>query len=168
MRSSRCSGRTPIALVWAGIPSPGIVGIEAAVTAFERLVRTSDREWDPRHWAMLKSEFRNLLRRAERGALIPVTHVKDIDRGASEFVFEILHNFNVIERGLDDERVSKKVKVRFYVSEPPAHPNAILGLHVHEKEIIPGDHSEENRLQNVEIDVAISYYELGRSTSWGL
>jgi transcriptional regulator with XRE-family HTH domain len=82
-------------------------------------------------------------------------------------VFEIKYDFPVVEL-LDSRRTSRELKSRFYISEPPLFENHFLGLHVHEKVLISTDHSLENELQNIEIDVAIQYYEVGRGDKWGI
>lgn len=169
-RESRCSGKSPLDFAWAGIPQPAALDpIDAAVRTFESLMKApADRFWDPHHWAITKGEFRSLLVRACAGRLIPLTHVKEIDRAAGEHVFEIVYETRVIRVDSAGNRYSERVQVRMYISEPPGYPSHFVGLHVHEKEIIPGDHKRENELQNIEIDVAVNYYELGRPSNWGI
>jgi hypothetical protein len=168
-RSSRCSAGGTLTFAWSGKPSPEAADqIDAAVRTFEDVARTPERIWDPRHWAITRAEFRNLLIRATNGRLIPLTHVKEIDRARREFVFEIKYDFRAISLDAKNKRVGSKVKTRTYTSEPPEFADSFVGLHVHQKIEIPGDNAETNRLQNVEIDVAVRYYELGRPNNWGL
>ena len=169
-RSSRCSGKAPLDFAWAGIPQPSASDpVESAMATFEAMMKSPpDRFWDPRHWAITKAEFRSLLLRACKGNLIPITHVKEIDRAAKEDVFEIVYKTRVIRKDEDEKRHSEKVQIRLYSSEPPAFPAHFVGLHIHEKTILPDDHRRENELQNIEIDVAVRYYDAGRPSNWGI
>jgi hypothetical protein len=138
------------------------------VALFEKLMKRDDLFWEPRHWAIVKSEFKSLLKRATAGSLKPVTHVKDIDRAAKEFVFEIRHDFQVVEIDANGNKTHRKTRVRLYITEPPAHPDHVIGLHLHEKVVVDGDNDETNRLQNIEIDAAVARYNRGRANNWGI
>jgi hypothetical protein len=143
--------------------------IDSALEVFERLVRTPERNWDVREWAMVKAEFKSRLTRACAGHLLPIAQVKAIDRARSEFVFEIKHDFShVTVDPATGARTKEKIRVRLYISEPPGQPTHFLGLHMHEKALLPGDRVQENDLQNIEIDIAVRYYELGRPANWGI
>lgn len=167
---SRCSAGTALTMVWAGIPVPlSTAAIESVLSTFEALVRTSVRNWDIREWAMVKAEFKSRIVRACAGHLIPLDQVKEIDRGRAEYVFEIKHDFVHVNVDLTTgSRTKEKVCVRLYISEPPTEPAHFVALHMHEKTKVPTDHGEENRLQNIEIDIAVRYYELGRPSNWGI
>jgi hypothetical protein len=102
------------------------------------------------------------------GRLKPLAEVAEIDRAANEFVFEIKFDFDAIEIDSNQVRKRVKVKTRTYISEPPAHVDAFTGLHLHEKRIVKGNNHETNRLQNIEIDIAVRYYDMARARSWGL
>lgn len=142
--------------------------VEAALQVFTDLVKTSDREWDPRHFAMTKSEFKFRLNQARKGKLKPLVQVAEIDRGRSEYIFEIKYDFNAIVRDLNGERAVQKARTRLYISEPMSEPDSFVGLHMHDKPDLPGDNPEMNRLQNIEIDIAIRYFDLGSSSRWNL
>jgi hypothetical protein len=166
-RASRCSGGSPVEFIWAGPGAAPSDPIEKVLAHFESLMKRDDLYWEPRHWAITKSELKNLLKRASQGRLKPVVHIKDIDRGAGEFVFEIIYDFNIVRVSADGTRAHKKARVRLYISEPPNYPGQIVGLHLHEK-VVANDNRETNRLQNIEIDKAIQKYKDGRPNNWGI
>lgn len=167
---SRCTQKAPLEFAWAGIGQPTAVdAVEAAVLTFEQLIdNVPGLFWDPRHRAITIAEYRGRLKRGMAGRLEPVTHVKEMDRAREEHVFELIYDFNVIELDANGVRKSRKMKTRTYFSEPPEHPKHFVGLHMHEKILVPHDHGAENDLQNVEVDVAVRYYDLGRATKWGI
>ena len=169
-RASRCSAKSPIAFVWAGNFSfSGETQIDRAVQAFSYvLLLDPSLVWDSNHLGITRQEFRNRVARASNGRLIPVSQVAEIDRAASEFLFEIKYDFNVVFLDGEGNRATRKMRTRFYISEPPTFPNHFVGLHVHEKQIFPNDHSLENAMQNTEIDLAVKYYEAGRGDEWGI
>lgn len=168
-RESRCSAGEDIQFVWAGNPVfTGATSFDRAVKAFSyAIMQVPDLHWEPQHLGITRREFRDRIVRGSHGRLAPVTQVAEIDRAASEFVFENKYDFPVVEiRG--GIRSAGELKSRFYISEPPALEDHFVGLHVYVKTIIPNDHTLENQKQNTEIDVAIQYYDAGRDDQWGI
>jgi len=132
-------------------------------------MRTADRRWNPYAWAMTKSEFTNVLRRAERGDLKPVDEVKEIQRFPQEFLYELRWLYDSVEHvDADGSRVFMPVHVRLYHAEPAVITDALIGLHLHEKVIDPLDAARTRALQNAEIEVAARSYWAGHHSSWGI
>jgi len=126
------------------------------------------RLWNPYSWAMTKSEFRKRLEVATHGGLVPVDHVKEIPRAKGEHLYEIRWDFNVLTLSPAGDRHHDDVQVRLYHSEPVAVLDSIVGLHVHEKQIVHVDRRRTNDLQNIEINTAIKRFHDGRAQRWGI
>ena len=167
-RSSRCSAGGPLVFAYYPVKlTPSEDAIEAAAEEFEELMRRPGRRWSPTSWRLERRRFTRRLEAACAGGLEPVTHVKDIDRGAHEYLFEIRWDIGILEHR-DGRDVHDTVPVRLYHAEPTTMTDVILGLHLHEKEIVDGDTDATNDLQDIEIDKAIKRFHDGRPVKWGI
>lgn len=168
-RPSRCSaGKTLDFAFYPDAPAPTTAAIQAATEAFTRVMQRPGLLWSPYSWPLERRRFTRLLEQACIGALVPVDHVKDIDRGAHEYLFEIRWTIGVLEQGEDGSRRQSSVQVRLYHAEPANAIDIFVGLHLHEKRIVEGDPDATTTLQNHHIDIAIAKFHRGRSTRWGI
>lgn len=165
---SRCTERCAIEYVWYG-GSGGREDIEGAVEALMGAIRAPQRRWNMYNESATRSEFRNRLQKAERGELAPVDHVKDLGRGTRAHLYEIRwQDITVHEQDDAGNTTFAELIVRLYHSEPPALPSLVIGLHAHEKVIVPDDETATRTLQNAEIDAAVQKFFNGLTENWGL
>ncbi|GAA2540739.1 hypothetical protein GCM10009860_21920 [Microbacterium mitrae] len=111
----------------------------------------------------LRGETRARLVALKNGTLTPVRHIKGPMHTVTDIdVYEV--------RSGTDYGEDLTAQVRIYHSEPtslqrPPHGSTIVGLHVHEKAIEPGQ--DPNAAQDVALQIARDHYYEGRSTNWG-
>lgn len=138
-----------------------------------------DRRWSPYNSETTRSEFRGRLREAARGRLRPVDHVKCLDRGEAQCLFEVRWSGVTVqevdrrpEAGKNPDGSLKVIHVdveaRLIHAEPTSLSLAALGLHAHEKVVFPRDRARTRAAQNAEIDIAIGLYRAGLPTRWGV
>lgn len=171
---SRCSSGSPIDFHWFEHgASEDTTHATSAENEFVRVLESEDRYWTGPSLAIARSEFRRLVRRASAGRATPVTHVKAIRDTEHEHLYELRWTISTISLGdvrsdgREPERKGEQWQVRMYHSEPELWPLNFVGLHIHHK-VIAETTAETDRLQDVEIDRAISRYWLGAPTEWGL
>lgn len=171
---SRCSERRALIYWWVS-KDPSESDLDAAVNELMACLEKPGRLWNMYNRGVAKAEFRARLEAAQRGDLIPVEHVKYLDRGSAAWIYEIRWQnitVQVLEPG--GKRRFVKLKVRALHAETPRLPNHLLGLHAHEKIVIVVDGDKEaskratNDAQNAEIDVAVRAYWDGDGSNWGL
>lgn len=164
---SRCCKGVRLDFIWyCDEPSQSHAAVDSVLREFEIVMHRPGLLWSPYSWPMARAEFRKVLLRGMEGDLKPVDHVKKIDPRHNEFLFEIRWPVPALEQLEDGTRVHRDVLVRFYHGEPAELDFTFVGVHLHEKVIVPGDDAATNRLQNIEIEVAISRYLDGVSTLW--
>ncbi|MEG8034238.1 hypothetical protein QP157_02560 [Sphingomonas sp. LR61] len=149
-------------------PEPTPAAIAAAAEEFHELMHRSGWLWSPYNWPLEKRRFTKRLEDACAGTLVPVEHVKDIDRGAHEYLFEIRWKIKVLEQLPDGKRANRSVEVRLYHAEPSTMTDVFVGLHLHEKQIVKGNTRATRDLQDAQIDIAIARFHEGRPVHWGL
>lgn len=162
-RPSNCSGELEVDFYWIDC-DPSDVQIDGAVDALMGAISGPGRVWNPWARAAVEEEFKKRLQRAARGQLRPVDEVKVIDPRPSmpDGLFEIrwkdVRVLELVEAPSAQGKLQRerKVHVRLIEWEPLADIAAV-GLHVHEKEIVKGDKVATRRLQDAEIDVALSH-----------
>lgn len=168
MPISRCSQGTAVAYLWAG-KAADKTHIDAAVDALMAAITNPRRRWNPWNTAIAKAEFKARLRAAERGELEPVDEVKFMTSGKPRRIFEIRwHDITVHEAREDGQVDFLEVNVRAYHAEPAELPQSALGLHAHEKVVVPGGAEAVNEAQNREIQKAAQLFDEGRASKWGL
>lgn len=112
----------------------------------------------------LSSEIEQRLIRAEQGKLKPILEVRRIEGQGAGTIFEI--KWDKLRVSCKDQVTGlfkhELVYVRLYYYQSPnalCHTNLWgVGLWVHEKEIVPHDDEETNRLQDIEISNAAKYH----------
>lgn len=121
----------------------------------------ANRRWNPYAEVYAQREFRSRLLAASRGQLVPVDHVKSIDHPLASEMFEIRwQHVRVTEAGDDGRLRHRAVQVRLLHVEPLELGVVAVGLHAHEKQVIPGDPRKTRQLQDVEIVEAARIYSV--------
>ena len=142
--------------------------VEQTVLDSKQALTCSGVELNPIQEADFEAQIEDRLTLAQDGSLIPVDHVKTIQRNPSIEMFEIRWT---------DISVNRRDRVSGLISQGIAHVRLyyieegfawIVGVHVHEKVIIEGDEEATIELQNVEIDEAIHFVQDHRSEWWGV
>lgn len=168
-RPSRCSAGKPLQFAYyPDAPSLTADAIRAASQKFHDLMHIPGRLWSPFSWPLEARRFAKRLEAACSGDLVPVDHVKDIDRAGQEYLFEIRWDVAVTDRTANGSLQHRSVPVRLYHAEPADLLDMFVGLHVHEKAIVRGDRKATNALQDVEIGVAVGRFWEGRPLRWGI
>lgn len=170
-RVSNCCRGTSVEFYWAYCPAPTQdEHIEWAVELlWDAIAKPGERGWSPQAKAMARSEFRDRIRAATEGGLIPRDELKPLRQGEPP-IFEIRWQaISVLE--LDENHAPREyheVAVRLIHAEPDELGVCAVGLHAHEKVFFEGDKVATRRAQNREIDEAVNRYRNGVGEVWGL
>nr|WP_300338189.1 hypothetical protein [Actinomyces sp.] len=126
------------------------------------------RLWNPYNERLIRAEFKNTLLKAVEGKLQPPGEIKALRGG--DILFEIRWtDINVHERPPAGPDRHTKSEVRLIHAQPYAELGlCVLGLHAHEKKIIPDDARATKNLQDDQIDIAERIFHSERSTHWGV
>jgi hypothetical protein len=168
---SICSQRVPVDYWWI---NGGAVNGEGAIDTILDLVERLLAGWDWTHYALEEElgYLAELLERAGRGQLEPLTEIKPIQRKFFYRMFEIRHQVSVVQTtrmmGKVIDRRESAEHVRIYHAEGGTLPTGhALAAHVHLKQIMPDD-TRTRELQNTEIDRAVEVLTVGASNHWGI
>lgn len=168
---SRCSSNREINFHWFdGLQPAKDDPIEEAVDRCFEAVQGENRLWNPHNAAMIRAEFRRVLKDACKGVLVPVDQVKEAGHDPTVPLYEIRwqHGIQVTYKDPATGQISHpSVLVRMYHSEPISEPDYFIGHHVHEKQIGVDDKTT-SRLQTEEISIAQRKYRLGENYAWGI
>ena len=152
---------------WHEMQSPDDLdrNIDAAVDALTAALRAdSTRVWNPWTLGAARGEFRQRLRAACRGELVPVDQVAGIGDGRPP-LFEIRwQNINVV-RAASDGHVHEQALLRLIHGEPE-WAYRVVALHAHEKVVLTTD-EQTHAAQDAEIELAARRYILGEPSHWG-
>ena len=141
--------------------------MKVAAEKFISAISHSGRQMNEYISSMAAAEFKHLVKIAQSGRLKPERQVKAVDVNNPPPLFELRWQ-GVTVREKDPQGLfrDKRLLVRMYHSEPVETPLHFIGHHIHEK-VISGD-AETWLLQSEEIFTAVGFYQLGKSTRWGL
>lgn len=113
-----------------------------------------------------RGQFKQKLKAAVDGKLIPVDEVKPVGFSLTSPLFEIRWvEIRVHERLPDGTSEFKSVHVRLYHAEPDAVQGLAVGLHAHEKALFDDD-SDTVAAQDREIQIAAGLYGSLRYRHW--
>jgi|GEM_PF-1041366 len=161
-RPSNCSSALPVDLYWHARPDEDRLSehVDAMTDALMDVVTApAERRWNPYNETMARREFRHRLVEASRGALAPVDHVKSIEHPLAAEMFEVRwQNVRVTEAQADGRVRHRDVQVRLLHAEPQALGVVAVGLHAHEKLVVPGDARATRAAQDTEIAHAAAVY----------
>jgi hypothetical protein len=167
-RTSNCSLGVPVDFYWYGCTDSR--HIEAAINALMHAIDLPGRTWNPYLKASARSEFKRRLITASQGRLKPIEQVKSINDHPSAPLFEIRwQHIRVMEpAAAGDGGHGHDVCVRLLHCEPLNLGVVAIGLHAHEKALIPASHHRIREEQDAEILKAERLYHEGRPTNWGI
>ncbi|UZN02679.1 hypothetical protein [Cellulomonas sp. S1-8] len=161
-RSSSSSGGLPVDVFWHAIPDRHLLSehVDAITEVLMDVVTApAGRRWNPYNATMARREFRHRLVEASRGALTPLDHVKSIEHPLAAEMFEVRwQHVRVTEERPDGRLRHRDAQVRLLHAEPGALGVVALGLHAHEKVVVPGDARATRAAQDAEIVRATSVY----------
>jgi hypothetical protein len=90
---------------------------------------------------------------------VPVDHVKHIETPLVADMFEIRWSkVNIAELDAEGRERGQSVEVRLLHAEPDALGVCAIGLHAHEKVIVPDDARATRAAQDAEIATAVGVY----------
>lgn len=150
---------------WRECPSGG--HIEQTSEKVVSILKAQGYKMNENQEADCEAQIEDLLERAEAGRLVPVEHVKRVQRAPAVDMFEIRWNhIGVTEvNRVSGMYAGVEVKVRLYYVEE-GEP-WVVGLLVHEK-IIGSTDEETRQLQNEKIDAAIEHCRASSARRWGV
>lgn len=103
-----------------------------------------------------------------RGELVPVDEIKPVSDGRAA-LFEIRWSGVAVTESEEGGQVRHaEIEVRMIHTEPEGLGLAAVGLHAHEKRVVPGDPAATHAAQDREIEVAERCYYAGVRALWGL
>lgn len=162
VRLSNCSSQLPVDLYWHARPDEGSLSrhVDLVTDELMDVVKApAERRWNPYTETMVRREFRHRLMAATRGELVPVDHVKTIEHPLAAEMFEIRwQHVQITEQEADGRVRHRAAKVRLLHAEPDALGVVAIGLHAHEKLVVPDDARATRRAQDAEIEIAIGTY----------
>ncbi|QTF71245.1 hypothetical protein [Arthrobacter woluwensis] len=165
---SRCGSKQALTFRWYGYPQCAAEddNLKFAVDVLMDKLSPKGRLWSPHAVAMTRSELRSRIRKASLGQLVPVDEVKAVDENNPPPLYEIRwQGISVLDREPDGTERHHNIKVRMYHSEPTELPGHFIGHHGHEKDL---DAEDINAAQDLEIAVALGWYQHGQASKWGI
>ena len=151
---------------WYGYPSANAgEDLDVATDVFMAAISPPGRLWNPWAERMARAEFRDRLKAASRGELVPIDEVKPVDDDNPPPMYEIRWQGISVTNKVGDDVSHQTVLVRLYHSEPDIRPGHFVGHHIHEKDVAsPGVYGR----QDAEIAVAKRFYDAGEASAWGI
>lgn len=159
----------PVEFYWAGVHSEEVTQhIHAAVEALLQATNgATNRLTNPHTRAYARAAFKNRIERLRRGKLRPPAEVKPVNPLGVKLYEVRWSDVNAHALTETKERKPVKLHIRMIFAEPVQLGYAALGLHAHEKEILPSKR-ETKEAQDEHIAHAARLYVDGEPSAWGV